>query len=282
MTPIGRGKNIWIYLLLILALLGLAGFVALTVFSPQEERVVTRPVEIPPAPESQPESVPSSPADSAALKDMSPEQTCAEIENTVAEFFAYLDEQTYLQDLDPQIDTQQRFQQILEDLASRPPIPAGEGLDPRLTVENVYHLYRVLGNQDLRLIKAIIRREQDTLELNLHVFFEWLNVEGRCGTSQQLRLPLEVMYRYAGFFLNSIGGRAYLFRRTPKLRLLVSYYCLLILHQADQTGRNTYGIDALPLIAPLMEELQRYPDLYFHDEYLARLRQMEAYYLARR
>lgn len=281
----GQTKNIWLYLLLILALLGLAGYVVHSVFSPREERVITRdvaPVESPAEPGPQPESAPSSPADSAAVKAIAPEETCAEIESTVAEFFAFLDGQPYLQALNPEIDTRQRFQQIIEDLASRPPIPAGEGLDPRLTVENVYHLYRVLGNQDLRLIKEIIRHERETLELNLHVFFEWLNVEGKCGSSQQLRLPLEVMYRYAGFFLNSIGGRAYLFRRAPELRLLVSYYCLLILYQADQTGRNTYGINIRPLIAPLIEEFQHYPDLFLQAEYVARLRQLQAYYLARR
>jgi hypothetical protein len=91
-----------------------------------------------------------------------------------------------------------------------------------------------------------------------------------------------VLYHYAGFFLNTIGGRSYLFRRPLGLRLLCSYYSLLILQEADKQGRNSYGIDALPFIAPLAREIALYPDFRFKQTYLKNLEEMEKDYVKKR
>jgi hypothetical protein len=91
-----------------------------------------------------------------------------------------------------------------------------------------------------------------------------------------------VWYQYAGFFLNTIGGRAYLFRRSLGLRLLISYYCILIIHEADKEGRNTYGIDVLPTILAVKNEIGNYPGFRYRDEYVRRLNTLESYYLAKR
>ena len=67
----------------------------------------------------------------------------------------------------------------------------------------------------------------------------------------QVRLPFDVMYRYAGFFLNTTGGRAYLFRRSVKLRLLLTYYSVLVVYQADRLGKNSYGAEYIPVYCTL-------------------------------
>ncbi|MBW1799420.1 MAG: hypothetical protein JRJ85_01690, partial [Deltaproteobacteria bacterium] len=97
-----------------------------------------------------------------------------------------------------------------------------------------------------------------------------------------IRRSLDVAYQYAGFLLNTIGGRSYLFRRSVEIRLLMSYYCLLIIHEADKKGKNNYGIDIFPLIVSVAKEISLYPDFHFQDEYLQHLSRISDYYLTRR
>ncbi len=226
--------------------------------------------------------IPISPAERKPPGGPQAESRCEQLQGSLVDFFRYLDGKKYVQHLGAGADTYQRFQRILKRVASRVPIPAGEGIDPRITVENVYHLFRVLDRQDLRLIKDVIRNEPDTLEVNLRLLYEWLVAQGGCQEAADYRPSMKALYHYAGFFLNTIGGRAYLFRQAPALRLLVSHYSLLILHEADLKGRNTYGIDVLPFIGPLRKEILRYPDLHFQADYIAGLDRLESHYLARR
>ena len=93
---------------------------------------------------------------------------------------------------------------------------------------------------------------------------------------------MHVLYPYAGYLINSIGGRAYLFRRSPAFRLLVSYYCLLIVHEADKTGKNSYGIDIYPQVQMLREEMSYYNDFLFQKTYLDKLDDLSNYYAERR
>ena len=120
------------------------------------------------------------------------------------------------------------------------------------------------------------------MEINLEIFYRWAMAGDRCPDNLGLRPPFEVLYKYAGFLLNTIGGRAYLLRRSPPLRLVLTYYCLLIVHEADKRGKNNYGIDPFPFLLLLREEISHYPDLEFQSEYLQTLERIEAYYLQRR
>ena len=210
------------------------------------------------------------------------EDYCAKIENNVAEFFRYLDQKQYVRDLNPKTRTYARFKEVLKRLAARTPVPAGEGLDSKIIVKNIYHFFRVLDTNDIQLITEVIRNERDTMEFNLDMFFEWLTLGERCPDPEGLRPSMDVLYKYAGFFLNTTGGRAYLFRRTPRLRLLVSYYSILIAHEADRKGQNSYGIDLSPYITPLKKEISRYSDFEFQQEYIKKLSRIEDFYLQRR
>jgi hypothetical protein len=114
------------------------------------------------------------------------------------------------------------------------------------------------------------------------MFFKWLSLKNHCDCFEELKPSMESLYQYAGFFLNTIGGRAYLFRRTSTLRLLVSYYCLLVLHEADRTGENRYGLDIYPHIALVKNEITNYPAFQFQQEYIEQLSRLESYYLDKR
>ena len=91
-----------------------------------------------------------------------------------------------------------------------------------------------------------------------------------------------MLYHYAGFFLNTIGGRSYLYRRTLALRLLCTYYSLQILQEADKQGKNAYGIDVFPFIAPLATEIALYPDFRLKQSYLKNLEEMQREYVKKR
>ena len=206
----------------------------------------------------------------------------AEIEAEVTDFFTFLDTQDFAQRLDTGTTSYQHFERVIRKLSSNPPIPAGEGMDLKYMYRNIFHFFRLLNRNDLYLIRETISHETDSMELNLDLFYRWLTVEGPSPESEGLRPSPDVRYQYAGFFLNTIGGRAYLFRRSVRLRLLISYYCILIIHEADKEGRNTYGIDVLPTLLAVKSEIGNYPGFRYRDEYLRRLNALESYYLAKR
>ncbi len=210
------------------------------------------------------------------------EDPCKVIEDQVQDFFKYLNGRSYIQDLEEGMDTYNRFKVVIEKLSSQPPIPAGEGLDMEYMIRNIFFFCRVLGRKDIRLIKAILRNEADTLEMNLEVFYEWLMLGDRCPDKEGIRPSSDLTYLYAGFLLNTIGGRSYLLRRSIRTRLLISYYCVLILYEADKKGKNRYGIDVYSKIDNLIEEIGLFTDLRYQDSYIDQLRKIQEYYLERR
>jgi hypothetical protein len=181
-----------------------------------------------------------------------------------------------------QTDTYTRFKNILNRLAAQPPVPAGEGMSPNIIIQNIYHFYRVLDRKDLRLIRQIMSKDKETLEINLEMFFRWFGLRNRCPDPDGVRPSLEMLYKYAGFLINTTGGRACLFRRSSDIRLLISYYCLLIINEADKKGRNSDGIDILPYIEPLREEILLHSHFHFQSEYINKLDILKMYYQSRR
>lgn len=216
------------------------------------------------------------------LEPLPKEDPCRQIEDDLAEYFRYLDSRDYLVALFSKPDTSVRFRKILKQLEDSPPVPAGEGNQTEHMMRNITHFFHIMEKEDILFVKAILTRERETLESDLKLFFKWFSLGDHCPDADPLRPSRLVLYRYAGFFLNTIGGRSYLFRRTPSIRLLVSYYCLLVLHDADKTGENSYGLDIFPYIEPMRNEIADYPNFQFQAQYIERLRAIEIYYLQKR
>ncbi len=212
----------------------------------------------------------------------SQEEYCWEIEKGFRELFAYLNQEGHIQDQATDIDIYDRFKTILAKLSSQPPIPAGERMDSLTMIDNVYHFYRVLDEEEIRLIRQILKDEVDSIEMNLGTLYKWLMPTGPCPNVEEARPSLDVLYSYAGFFLNTIGGRAYLFRRSTPVRLLVSYYSVLIVHEADKRGKNTHGIDVFPEISRLAKEISAYPGFLLQNTYIQQLTELQNYYLETR
>jgi hypothetical protein len=281
----------WLSLVVIAAAAILIGyFIGLERYRDEKEPVISQEPSEVVAPPSQPEEDPPAVAatpptdteDTEEEKTLKRVADCSEIANDMQEFFHYLDSKGYVQRRGTDVKTYTRFIALIKKLSSDPPLPAGEGIDTDLITKNIFHLFRVMNRQDLRLVKDIIRNEVDTLELNMDLFYSWVMGEGRCPEQNASRPSLDVLYQYAGFFLNSIGGRAYLFRRSLEFRLLVSYYCLLIIHEADKRGKNSYGIDVVPFITPIADEISLFSDFYFQNDYLEKLDSLKGYYLQTR
>ena len=93
-----------------------------------------------------------------------------------------------------------------------------------------------------------------------------------------ISLPIKDLYEYAGFFLNTMGGQAYLFRRNSHIRLLVRYYCVLILDRANADIVNRHGIDILPHLESLINEMEIFETLEYRKHYLHTLRTLQEKY----
>ncbi|HUU40917.1 MAG TPA: hypothetical protein VMW42_08255 [Desulfatiglandales bacterium] len=215
-------------------------------------------------------------------KTISFEDECRKLEENLIEFFEYLDGKDYIRKLEIEGDTFANFKRILQVLSLNPPVPAGENFEHDMMIKNIYHFYRVLGLKDLNLIRLILNNEADSMEINLASFYEWLMLGDKCNYKEAQPPALNILYRYAGFLTNSIGGKAYLFRRETKLRLLINYYCVLILHEADKKKMNNFGIDIIPHLEPLADEIENYEFLYFRKEYAGKLIDIKNYYINKR
>ena len=215
-------------------------------------------------------------------KAMKVEDECQKMEKDLQEFFTYLDTKDYIRELRIGEDTFNHFIKIIRALSLDPPIPAGEGLNYDMIINNIYHFYRALELKDLTLIKLILKNEADTMEINFALFYKWLMSNDECGQKEGIPPTLDTLYRYAGFLVNSIGGRSYLFRRETRLRLLLYYYSLLIIHEADKKKMNNFGVDITPFLEPLAEEIENYQFLYFRKEYAGRLINLKDYYVKKR
>ena len=290
-----KGGRFWLWLLSLLLIVGAALVVIYFIGTEeiQEVKIIPEPKK-PAAPEKKAQAlkvqqeIPKEKEDPPPVETPEPappvkeEDECVRVERNVKEFFDVLDKKPYVKSFKSGTGTRDHFRRILKRLASVPPVPAGEGTDPTIMTKNIFHFFRTLDRKDIGLIREILTRESDTMELNLDLFYQWLMLGEQCPDPEKIRPPLEVTYLYAGFFLNTIGGRAYLFRRPTLLRVLVSYYSLLIVHEADRKGENTYGIDIFPLIVPVREELRLFPNLLLKKEYISQLNNMENYYRKKR
>ena len=287
------GRLWWGASLLVIALLAvLAGYFLGMEHGRRDLEVPTTPEKIvpekkdpPPGPLNIEAVSPGAPVVAREIVPAKPESLedyCKRIEKEVQDFFAYLGTKDYIRHIQEGADPSEHFLSIVARMNSKLPIPAGESADSTILNSNIYHFFRVLERKDIRLIREIMIHESETLEINIETFYRWLALGNRCPDPEGLRPSREALYHYAGYFLNTIGGRSYLFRRPLRLRLLGTYYSLLIIHESDKEGRNLYGIDPFPYITTLAKEISLYSDFHFQETYLSKLKEIEKYYLQRR
>lgn len=201
-----------------------------------------------------------------------------DIKQNITAFFNHLDKQSYVQSYEIKEGSYELFKQILTQLSETTPKVTGEMVELPTLISNIAYFYRVLGKKRVDLIREILKNESDITESVLTTFYQWAT---SCDSYDEMAKEcpsLETLYEYAGFFLNTLAGRSYLMRRNSQLRILASYYCLLILDKANDDTLNRYGIDIRPQIELLMSEINNTKSLIYKKQYLGKLATLEAKY----
>ncbi len=156
-------------------------------------------------------------------------------------------------------------------IMAKPPVNIAEMEDLYRIVKNVTHFYRVLGKKRLMLVKEIFTHENQIIEPSMAMFFSRVVECSRPLSVGGQPLPIERLYDYAGYFLNTLGGRSYLLRRGSTVRMLMNYYAILIVDRANDGKFNQYGIDIRPYLDYLFYDVSNQKGLVYRDRYLARL-----------
>jgi hypothetical protein len=135
------------------------------------------------------------------------------------------------------------------------------------------HFFRVLGKKRVNLTRDVLQNEDEIIESAMHTFYLWATYEtgDKAITGQP---KLKTLYSYSAFFLNTLAGRSYLLRRDSKIRILTTYYSVLILDKANDEHLNPGGIDIRPHIEFLLNDLQTQIGLIHQKQYLPELKQL--------
>jgi hypothetical protein len=204
---------------------------------------------------------------------------CKRVIAQTAAFFQYIDSKGYMIWPGVSMRAEEMFEEGFRKLAANPPTNVGEMNNLYGLLRNVTHFYRVLGKDQLSLMKQIIDNEDAVLEPAMAVLFSWVTLCDPATLSGNEKANLKTVYEYSAFFLNTLGGRSYLLRRDSKMRMLVNYYALLAVDMANDTGRNIFGIDIRPHIDYLFYDINNQRGLLYRERYLTRLAALRDKYM---
>jgi hypothetical protein len=175
---------------------------------------------------------------------------------TINDFYIHLDRQPYLKTFKLKESSRVHFSHLLQKLIDHPPVVADETNDLFTLLKNTAHFFRILGKDNIIMLKGILDHEKSSFENILKTFYALTDYPEALAREYSLTLPRDALYDYAGFFLNTMGGRLYLFRRDSISRMAVSFYSILLMDRAGDEGANKYGIDLRPSIDSLISEIE--------------------------
>ncbi|PHR28297.1 MAG: hypothetical protein COA36_06910 [Desulfotalea sp.] len=175
---------------------------------------------------------------------------------TLNSFYSHLDSQQYMQDFKLSESSKVHFSKLIQKLIDNPPVVTRETDDLFTLLKNTAHFFRVIGKDNILIIKGILDREKGSFETILQTFYNLTDNPEYLKEAYSVSLDPSAIYDYAGFFLNTMGGRLYLFRRDSKSRMVVSYYAILIIDRANRAGHSPHGIDIRPAVDSLIEEIE--------------------------
>jgi hypothetical protein len=193
------------------------------------------------------------------------------VHNRVMNFFKYIDQKGYLSARGISGTSYEHFKSIMDRLVLASPVISGESQDMLTLLKNITYLFGVLGKTDTLLVRDILNGEAEIMEPTMKLFYQWLDPSLVMQGTGRFTIPFEKQYEYAAYLMQTIGGKAYLFRRDSKTRLLTCYYSILIIDRANQETLNKYGIDIRPLVSSLITDMQSTKLLTGRQEYVAAL-----------
>jgi hypothetical protein len=218
---------------------------------------------------------PSSPlAKGAAPRTMK----CVELEQSLRAFCKYLDAGETFRSQKTYRDSWALFTDILATLEKKPPTISAEAYRPSIIIENSYYFFRQLRREKMNIAREVLQYEADLAEPLMGVLYYWLMSGQSCDKQQSSTANLDIMYRYAGFFLNTLGGHSYLYRRDSRISLLTNYYSILVVHEANSRGFNEVGLDLRFFLPLIFGEIQNRNDLLYAEDYLQTLTDLQLQY----
>jgi len=200
--------------------------------------------------------------------------TARHLDRQIMAFFAYLDNQPYIQAYELEGGNYQAYLVAVDDLSAKQPKVSGELESLYTTIRNVAHFYRVLGKRRVDLTKNILANESEIIESVMNTFYQWYTLEPSKRTAMAGRPTDEDLHEYAGFCLNTLGGHSYLIRRSPKVRVLTLYYSVLLLDRANDEQMNANGIDIRPHIRAAYNDVRLHIGLFYQKRYLSKLERL--------
>jgi len=213
------------------------------------------------------------------LPSSAPENECLQTADKIFLFFEHLDQQKYIQEYALRGSTLDHFTGIINKLIANPPVVVRETDDLFAILNNMAHFFRILGPKDILLIKDVLIHERELIEPTMALLYKWSEIAPDCPENNvNIDLPLAGLYEYAGYFINTLGGQSYLFRRELFLRVLIRYYAILIIDKANSVDANRYGIDIRYTLDSLISEIQGNDDLVNRQDYLENLVRLQEKY----
>ena len=182
---------------------------------------------------------------------------CSQPEQRLKDFYAHLDNQPYMEAYRLTTSSQDHFKALIKKLLANPPEVARESDDLYTILKNTAHFFRISGKDNIFMLQGVLNSEKDKLEQILADYY-LLVTTPECSSSQYADdINRDALYEYACFFLNTMGGRLYLFRRDSLSRMNVTYYAILLVDLANMQQNNRHGIALTTGINMLISEMER-------------------------
>lgn len=214
----------------------------------------------------------------AVFGDASPKSIdCTKLKKNIMVFFSYLDQKKYYS-TPHKNGTYELYLRALSKLKKTPPVFSDDSAEFLALLRSMSHFYRILGKEDLKTIMQILVNENDMLEPAMTIFYDWFTHSDECKANKEEIPSLETLYNYSCFFLNTLAGKSYLLRRSSKIRILASYYCIRIIDRANTETLNQYGYDIRPNISLLYDDIKNHQKLLYKKVYLDKLNDISQKY----
>ncbi len=203
------------------------------------------------APSEEPPPPPVLPEDSVEVS------VCTQPEQRLRAFYAHLDTQPYMKAYHLSTSSQDHFIALIKKLLDNPPEVSRESDDLYTILKNTAHFFRISGKDNIFMLQGILNSEKDQLEQILADYYLLVTIPECSSSPYTDTINRDALYEYACFFLNTMGGRLYLFRRDSLSRMTVTYYAILLVELANTQQNNRHGIALTTGVNMLISEMER-------------------------
>ena len=204
---------------------------------------------------------------------------CDNPSKKINQFYKLLDKQPYMAGFKLDSSSSSHFIALSKKLLANPPQVTRESDDLYTILKNTAHFFRVSGKKNILMMKGILDNEKGSIEEILASYYFLLTTPDCSMTTYARGIDKDALYEYACFFLNTMGGRLYLFRRDSLSRMVVTYYAILLVDQANTENNNRHGIALKTPVNMLISEMETGGSALKHSEtYLDKLYDLKEKY----